>query len=108
MSTNQEGRDERRERPFACCPRCGEPLVSTFEFRKKEWVCVACPAVWDWLSARAGAVSPEMQARYDEHKKRYDTGREQRRNDGTLGLWTVAADDLAAAAPVPVTEGRKE
>lgn len=51
---------------FACCPVDGEPLISTFERPKKEFVCIVCGAYWEFLQPHGSPETPELQARYEE------------------------------------------
>lgn len=70
---------EIKERPFAGCPDCGAPLVSTFEVPKKEWICVPCDKFFEWLSARpAPGTAEENQAKYDQHAATYKAARAER------------------------------
>lgn len=58
--------------PMATCPRCDEPLIATVKFRGKEFVCVACKALWEFLQPKAVEATPELHARYDELKAQWD------------------------------------
>lgn len=78
------------DKPMAVCPYCGDPLVSTFEFKFKEWICMGCDRLLEWLSARDGGIAtPEMIARYETHRAKYDSEREVRKQNGTFGIWPL-------------------
>ena len=66
---------------MACCPRCGEPLVSTFERAHYEFVCVACEPQtwWEFLQPVGKPETPELQARHDDLRAQYLVEREARR-----------------------------
>jgi hypothetical protein len=59
---------------FAGCPSCREPLISTFEVRKKEFVCVVCGDYFEFLSPVRLGESPEIEARYNALKAQFDAG----------------------------------
>lgn len=65
-------------RPYAGCPTCGAPLVSTLEVRFKEWVCVPCDVFFGFLEARPTPETPETTAAYEAHKATYKAAREAR------------------------------
>lgn len=60
------------------CPRDGEPVVYTFEFRGAEFYCVVC----DWRGGTPHYVNapatPELAARAAELSERYERERAQR------------------------------
>lgn len=64
--------------PFACCPRDGEPLMSTFEFTGAEFYCQVCGGRFGFLSPTAKEPTPELQVRHDELRAVYDVERAQR------------------------------
>lgn len=60
--------------PYACCPNCGAPLISTLDFPKYEFYCLECGHHCGFLSPVAGEPTPErterheaLQAEWDEH-----------------------------------------
>lgn len=55
----------------ACCPNCGEPLIPTIAWRKKEFICICCGRLWEFLQP-VGKHGPEIEARYDELKAEWD------------------------------------
>lgn len=62
---------------WATCPNDGEPVISTFEFPKKEFVCVVC----GWLGGFLDPVpntTDDLQARHDELQAQYDAERKTR------------------------------
>lgn len=63
---------------FCVCLNCGAPLVSTFEVRKKEWVCVPCGEFVEFLHVGYATADDAMRARYEELKVQYDTERAAR------------------------------
>lgn len=54
------------------CPRCGEPVVFTFEFRGYEYLCVECAWKGDIFGPSASTATPERVARRDELAERYE------------------------------------
>jgi hypothetical protein len=52
--------------PMACCPSCEEPLIMTFRFPGKEFICVECRGLWGFLDPIAKEITPELNARHDE------------------------------------------
>ena len=71
---------------WACCPDCGEPLVSTLEFRKKEFICVPEQRLWEFLEPVGKPETPELVARHDELREQYKGQRKVREEAGTLGV----------------------
>lgn len=65
--------------PMACCPTDREPLVATMEFRGAEFVCMVCGTKYGFLSAIGRPITPELQARHDELRARYETERDARK-----------------------------
>ncbi|HVL49908.1 MAG TPA: hypothetical protein VM754_00200, partial [Actinomycetota bacterium] len=63
---------------YACCPRDGEPLISTLEFSGAEFVCVVCGQTYGYLAPTAKPATPEREARHGELKERYDAERAER------------------------------
>lgn len=64
-----------RPAPWACCPTDGEPLIGTFEVRKKEFVCIVCGQYWEFLSPVGKPKdTPGLLERYTELKKLFDEG----------------------------------
>lgn len=59
---------------MACCPKCAEPLVCTFERPKKEFHCLGCGSWWEWLQPHGKQVTDELQARCDEITRRFRAG----------------------------------
>lgn len=56
---------------IAMCPNCrDEPLVSTFFFPKKEFICLKCGKLWEFLQPVSAEETPEllelMEARKNE------------------------------------------
>lgn len=66
--------DRTRPRPMACCPRDGEPLVSTFERRGAEFLCMVCGGWFGFLSPSPREATPELDARYEELRARFRAG----------------------------------
>jgi hypothetical protein len=66
--------DKTKPRPYACCPRDGEPLITSLERRGAEFVCLVCGGWFGFLSPKPGDPTPELDARYAELKARYDAG----------------------------------
>lgn len=72
------GRDPDQPAPYAVCRVDKEPLISTFEFRGYEFVCVVCDRKYGFLSPEAAAATPELEARHAELKAQYETQRAER------------------------------
>ncbi len=57
---------------FAGCHVCkDEPLVSTFAFYKKEFICLGCGRTYEFLSPISLGESDELQKISDERKKEW-------------------------------------
>lgn len=76
---------DKKEPPMAMCHDCPEPLVSTFEFKYKEFLCMSCRRLYEFLSPRAAESTPELEARQKVLQAQYDAEREERRKAGTHG-----------------------
>ena len=63
---------EGRPAPMATCPSCGEPLIMTLKFPGKEFVCVGCRRTWGFLDPTPVESTPELDARYQELKAKWD------------------------------------
>jgi hypothetical protein len=74
--SNESTRDEAV--PMAGCHRCDEPLVLTFEFPKKEFICVECGQLYEYFGPKRLTWTPERQARHDELAERYKAERAAR------------------------------
>lgn len=70
--------DPGKATPMAVCPRCGTPLVFTFEFRGAEFVCMTCRGLLGFLAPDPADWTAELQARHDELKALYQLERERR------------------------------
>jgi hypothetical protein len=60
--------------PFAGCPNCGAPLISTLDFPGAEFYCLECGRKCGFLSPHPLEATPEveaqhsaLQAEWDEH-----------------------------------------
>lgn len=62
----------------ATCPVDGEPLVSTFEFPKYEFICVVCDRLYGFLQPQPAQETPELMARHDELREQYVAARKAR------------------------------
>lgn len=60
------------DKPYALCPRCGEPLVSTLDFPGAEFYCLECRQRYGFLSPRPGQPTPELEARYRALQAEWD------------------------------------
>jgi hypothetical protein len=69
---------DRTLRKVACCPKDGEPLVSTFERAGAEFHCVVCRGWFGWLAPVGKTETPELMARCQELTTQYDTERKAR------------------------------
>lgn len=63
---------------MATCYDDDEPLVMTFEMDGKEFVCVVCGRWYEFFEPKAASPTPELQARHDELKAKYDAARAER------------------------------
>lgn len=52
---------------IAICPACTAPLVSTFHWRKKEFYCLDCGRLWDWLQPFNQDETPDNLARMEAY-----------------------------------------
>lgn len=59
---------------MACCPACGEVLVSSLEVPQYEFLCMACGRRWAFLSPVAKPETVELMARHDDLRTRYLAG----------------------------------
>lgn len=66
------GRDG-KPAPMACCPRDGEPLISTFERAGAEFLCMVCGGWFGFLAPNPGDAEA-LAGRYAELKARFDAG----------------------------------
>lgn len=64
----------RKEPPMACCPKDGEPLISTFRYPGAEFVCMVCGGLFGFLAPTPKTETPELTARYNELQARFDAG----------------------------------
>ena len=64
-------REEGKPAPMATCPSCKEPLVMTFKFPGKEFICVKCRKLWGFLDPTPAEATPELIARHDELEVRW-------------------------------------
>lgn len=64
----------RDEPPTACCPKDGEPLMSTFRYPGAEFVCMVCGGEFGFLAPTPKKDTPELRARHDELRARFDAG----------------------------------
>ena len=58
--------------PMATCPRCREPLIFTFRFQGKEFICMGCGRLWGFVEPIPAESTPELEARYRELKAKWD------------------------------------
>lgn len=54
------------ERPMACCPRDGEPLISTIRWRGAEFFCMICRQKFGFLSPVPKEKTQALEDRYQE------------------------------------------
>ena len=64
----------RDEPPMACCPKDGEPLISTFRYPGAEFVCMICGSLLGFLAPTPKVETPELTARYEELRTAFDAG----------------------------------
>lgn len=70
--------DNTEPAPMACCPRDGEPLIATLEFRGAEFYCQKCGSKLGFLSPTPATWTEALQARHDELRAQYLTERASR------------------------------
>lgn len=66
--------DRDKPRPMATCPSDGEPLISTFERRGAEFLCMVCGRWLGFLSPEPADPTTELEARHAELQARFDAG----------------------------------
>lgn len=76
MARKRDGRDPR----IATCPSCSEPLIGTFKFPGKEFICVVCRMLWGFVEPTPAESTPELLARLDELREQWRA--EQSKEDG--------------------------
>ncbi len=58
----------------AMCRSCeSEPLVSTFDFYKKEFICLGCGGLYEWLQPRGADETPELLALMEAREAEWET-----------------------------------
>jgi hypothetical protein len=63
------------KRPMAVCPVDREPLIATLAFPKKEFICICCGRLYEFMFQNGPAAAdptPELDARYAELKAEWD------------------------------------
>lgn len=55
----------------AMCHRCKEPLVFTYAFSGKEFVCVKCGRTYTYFGPDGADETPELLARIEANNKRW-------------------------------------
>lgn len=63
-----------RPRPMATCPADGEPLISTFERRGAEFLCMTCGAWFGFLAPTPAEATAALEARHAELHARFKAG----------------------------------
>jgi len=61
--------------PMAICPHCREPLIGTFRFPGKEFICMGCDRLWGFVEPIPAEATPELEARYQELKAKWHAER---------------------------------
>lgn len=69
---------EGKPAPMATCHADDEPLISTLEFRGAEFYCVVCERKYGFLGPKPAESTPELEARHEELRQRYDEERARR------------------------------
>jgi hypothetical protein len=65
---------DERKASRACCPKCSEPLICTFERPYKEFHCLGCGAWWEFLQPSRRPNSDALDERYAELLARFKAG----------------------------------
>lgn len=97
--------DDMSASTFVLCSRCREPLVSTMEVQKKEWVCVACgrfSAFFDGGHERVRAT-PQLIARHAELADQWRAGRAER--EAQQAAADTGSADLRLLWPLLIVTG---
>lgn len=79
MSTHDRAGETQDRGKVKVCPRCGEPVVFTFEFRGAEHYCVECEWKGGIFDANEAAATPARVARFGELEDRYEVESAARR-----------------------------
>lgn len=58
---------------IATCPSCGDVLVMTMAWRRKEFVCLGCGSLWEFLEPQPADETPELLALIDVRKAEWAT-----------------------------------
>lgn len=58
--------------PIAMCPSCNEPLIMTFQFPGKEFICVCCRKLWEFIDPTPAEATPERIARHQVLKAKWE------------------------------------
>lgn len=57
---------------IAMCHTCDEPLVGTFYFHKKEFICLNCGRLYEFFGPSSADETPELIARMEELAKEWE------------------------------------
>jgi hypothetical protein len=60
--------------PIAVCKKDGEPVMATFRYPGAEFVCMVCGSLYGYFEVDSAVDTPELAARHDELKARFDAG----------------------------------
>lgn len=59
---------------IAMCRSCeNEPLVCTFAFYKKEFICMGCGRTYEWLQPASADETPELLALAEKREQEWNT-----------------------------------
>lgn len=80
------------------CPRCGEPVVFTFEFRGAEHYCVECEWKGGIFDAAEAPATPERIERHGVLSDRYDV-------ESAARMGRAAPEPPSQDVPRPTCDG---
>lgn len=57
----------------AMCMDCpNEPLISTFAFYKKEFICLRCGSLYEWMQPKAADETPELLTKMKDRETEWE------------------------------------
>lgn len=74
VSASMLSRPDNEPKPYATCPHDDEPLICTLEHAGAEFLCMVCGRWYGWLAPTPQQPTPELDARYEELRARFDRG----------------------------------
>lgn len=65
MSADRSAATAQRPETLATCGYCGAPLIATFHWRGKEWVCIECGRLYEFFGTASKRTTDKLWARYE-------------------------------------------